>query len=132
MDDFNTPTPSTAVNQISPEERQYLQLTSLAQLGGAMYGDEIVSMDAPPVVINQAGSTNTVGTHWLMPVNARDCYEHFYDNTLNDRAYCVSSSSTTTSTSSTSSTTLATSTKPIPQQTRLYVRDDREGRNANE
>ena len=92
-----------------------------------MYGDQIVSMDAPPVVINQAGSTNTVGTHWLMPVNARDCYEHFYDNTLNDRAYCVSSSS-----SSSSSSSLTTSAKPIPKQTRLYVCDDRGGINANE
>ena len=101
LNEFTPLSAPTPVTQVSPEERQYLQLTALSQLGGAFFDGQFIPCETPSVVINQAGNTDTVGTHWLMPVSARNSYEHFYNFAINDSAYCVSSG------------------KRLPQQTRL-------------
>ena len=100
-DEFTPLSVPTPVAQVSPEERQYLQLTALSQLGGAFFDGQFTPCETPSVVINQAGNTDTVGTHWLMPVSARNSYQHFYNFAINDSAYCISSA------------------KQLPRQTRL-------------
>lgn len=93
MDEITALTTTASLNHITPEEKHYLQLTALAQLGGVLEDHEFVRCETPSVVINQSGSTDLTGINWLLPVSARDCYEHFYNDTINVSTYAAPSHS---------------------------------------
>ena len=81
---------TTTVTHISQEEKQYIQLLALAQMGGRLTADGFLRCDTPAVVINQAGATETTGVNWLLPVAAKDSYQSFFSPRVNDQSYCVS------------------------------------------
>ena len=103
MDDNASLSSSLSVTRMTAEEKQYLQLLAMSQLGGVIREDQVETCRPPAVLINQAGSTETTGTNWLLPVAARDSYEHFFDTSLNVHSYQVSSPS------------------KLPSRIRLYV-----------
>lgn len=80
-------TPVMPINRITPEEKHYLQLTALAQLGGVLNDSTFIPCPSPAVVINQSGTTEATGTNWLLPVAEKDCYSHFYNDAINVNAY---------------------------------------------
>ena len=80
---------TTTVTHISPEENHYIQLLALAQMGGRLTREGFVPCETPTLVINQAGATETTGVNWLLPVSAKDSYQFFYDNRVNDHSYLV-------------------------------------------
>lgn len=93
MDEITALTTTPAVNPVTAEERHYLQLLALAQLGGVLRDGQRVSCEVPAVVINQSGSTETTGRNWLLPVAARDSYEHFYQDAISTECYALSAPS---------------------------------------
>ena len=74
---------STAQPRLSPDELQYLQLLSALQQDPR----EEPSYETPALIVNRAGATETSGTNWLLPVAAKDNYEHFYTSTLNTHSF---------------------------------------------
>lgn len=87
MDEITALTTTASLNHITPEEKHYLQLMALAQLGGVLDGQEFIPCETPSMVINQAGSTEMTGTNWLLPVSARDCYQHFFNDAIDVSSY---------------------------------------------
>ena len=98
---------TTTVTHISQEEKHYIQLLALAQMGGRVAAGRFVRCEAPAVVINQAGATETTGVNWLLPVAAKDSYQSFFTPRVNDQSYCVGTR------------------EPLPQRVRLWVRSGR-------
>lgn len=97
---------TTTVTHISPEEKHYIQLLALAQMGGRLAAGRFLRCEAPAVVINQAGATETTGVNWLLPVAAKDSYQSFFSARVNDQSYCVAPR------------------EALPQRVRLWARSE--------
>lgn len=69
--------------RLSPDELQYLQLLAAVQQDTR----EEPSYLTPALVVNRAGATETSGTNWLLPVAAKDSYEHFFASSLNTHSF---------------------------------------------
>ena len=93
MDEITALTSASSLSHVTPEEKQYLQLLALAQLGGVFDGEQFVRCATPAVVINQAGSTETTGANWLLPVAARDSYAQFACSRLDVSTYALEKTS---------------------------------------
>ena len=88
------------------EEKHYIQLLALAQMGGRLAAGRFLRCEAPAVVINQAGATETTGVNWLLPVAAKDSYQSFFSARVNDQSYCVAPR------------------EALPQRVRLWARSE--------
>ena len=75
--------------RLTPDELQYLQLLAASQQDTY----EEPSYETPALIVNRAGSTETSGTNWLLPVAAKDNYEHFFTSTLNTHSFLAFSAS---------------------------------------
>ena len=75
--------------RLTPDELQYLQLLAASQQDTR----EEPSYETPALIVNRAGSTETSGTNWLLPVAAKDNYEHFFTSTLNTHSFLAFSAS---------------------------------------
>mgnify|MGYP001527847706 CR=1 FL=1 len=93
MDEITALTTSSSLSHVTPEEKQYLQLLALAQLGGVFDGRSFVRCATPALVINQAGSTETTGANWLLPVEARDSYAQFACDSIDVATYSLEETS---------------------------------------
>lgn len=93
VDDLTALTTPASVSRMTSEEKQYLQLLALSQMGGVFSSGEFTPCQIPALLINQSGSTETTGINWLQPVAAKDHYDHFFDTTTSTESYRVGSSS---------------------------------------
>ena len=89
-DDLLALSSPAAISRMTVEEKQYLQLLSLSQLGGTYQHTQFTPCRAPAVVINRSGSTDTAGTNWLMPTDAKDHYEFFFNTTPSTDSFMTS------------------------------------------
>lgn len=80
---------SSSQPRLTPDELHYLQLLAAVQQDT----HEAPSYETPALVVNRAGSTETSGTNWLLPVAAKDNYEHFFTSTLNTHSFLAFPSS---------------------------------------
>ena len=92
-DETSSLSSSMNVTRMTAEEKQYLQLLAMSQLGGVIRDNQVETCRPPAVLVNQSGSTETMGRNWLLPVAARDSYDHFFDTSLNVHSYQISSPS---------------------------------------
>lgn len=92
-DETSSLSSSMNVTRMTAEEKQYLQLLAMSQLGGVIRDNQVEICRPPAVLVNQSGSTETMGRNWLLPVAARDSYDHFFDTSLNVHSYQISSPS---------------------------------------
>ena len=93
VDDITALTTPTVNSRMTAEEKQYLQLLALSQLGGVYKEGEYQPCSIPAVLINQSGSTElSSNNNWLKPVAAKDSYEQFYNTSVSIQSFAVSSS----------------------------------------
>ena len=93
VDDITSLTTPTVNSRMTAEEKQYLQLLALSQLGGIYKEGEYQPCSIPALLINQSGSTELCSSNnWLKPVAAKDSYEQFYNTSVSIQSFAVSSS----------------------------------------
>jgi hypothetical protein len=78
-------------NQMTQEERHYLQLLAVSQLGGVITAGKFTPTESPAVLVNQAGSSEISGNNWLLPVSCPSSYGHYFDVRMNDQSFRTSS-----------------------------------------
>ena len=93
MDEITALTTSSSLSHVTPEEKQYLQLLALAQLGGVFDGRSFVRCATPALVINQAGMCIRDSANWLLPVEARDNYAQFACDSIDVATYSLEETS---------------------------------------
>ena len=93
VDDITALTTPTVNSRMTAEEKQYLQLLAMSQLGGIYKEGEYQPCSIPAVLINQSGSTElSSNNNWLKPVAAKDSYTQFYNTSVSIQSFAVSSS----------------------------------------